>query len=130
MGDAVKPKIITTISFKIDTPEPLRVSIDEWRSEVRTKALISLKEWIQSIAGYEISAKELAEETGIAERQAYDYFKGYSLPTEMNFNKIAKRYNSKVEDFFNFADIQISRETFFDKFFQWKELRHSHNKFE
>ncbi|WP_425203818.1 helix-turn-helix domain-containing protein [Priestia megaterium] len=130
MGEGNRPKIITRITVKLESPETIKANIEEWRNEVRTKALISLKAWIQSIAGYEITTRELAEETGISEKQARDYFNGYSLPTEMNFNKIARRYNSTVEDFFKFADLQISRETFFDKFFQWKELRHARNKFE
>jgi site-specific DNA recombinase len=118
-GERVGSLIINSVTLNIAVPTIITININEWRKRINKKAKRKLPEWIKKIAGKDITSQQLHLDTGLSESICRQYLKGKRIPSEQSFLKIANAYNTTIEDFLKFADINLNAEVFFDKTIQW-----------
>lgn len=118
-GERVGSLIINSVKLNIAIPTVITIDINKWKDGINHRAKENLPKWIKKIAGENITPRQLHLATGLSKSICQHYLYSRRIPSEESLTKIANAYNTTIEDFFEFAGIDINKEAFFDKIIHW-----------
>jgi site-specific DNA recombinase len=114
-GDLLDTKIIKTITVSISVPTIITIDINKWRLEINRRIRETFPKWLKKIAGENITEIQFYLDTRITPETFCNYIEGKHCPTEKSFMKITNAYNVTIEDFLEFAELDINKEVLFDR---------------